>query len=58
MEHRVKTIDSEWYNKWQRMTASGSTNDSDWQQITTSDSECQGVVQQIKTNESQWEQAL
>ena len=39
--HRVTTRDNEWYNKWQRVTASNTTSDKDdnkRQWVTASDS--------------------
>ena len=39
--HRVTTSDNEWYNKWQRVTASNTTSDKDdnkRQWVTASDS--------------------
>ena len=46
--------DNEWYNKWQRMTTSGTTSDNEWQRVTTSgttsDNEWQRVVQRVTTS--------
>ena len=44
--------ESEWYNQWQWMTASGTTSDKKWQKMTMNDSEWKRVVQQMKTKES------
>ena len=40
----MTTSDNEWYNEWQRMTTSGTTNDNEWQQMTKSDNEWQRVA--------------
>ena len=69
----MATSDSEWYNKWPRLTTSGTTNGKlyselqrvpanynkwQWQQMTMSDSEWQRVVQRATTSGNEWQQMI
>ena len=46
--------ESEWYNKWQRMTTSGKTSDKEWQRVTMSDNEWQRMT----TSDNEWQRVV
>ena len=48
-----KKID-EWYNEWQRMTASENVSYNEWQRMTTSDNEWYNEWQRMTTSDNEW----
>ena len=55
MVHRVTTNDNQWYNEWQRVITSGTTNGNKRQRVTKNDNESQRIAASDKTNEYEWE---
>ena len=53
--HRVITSDSEWYNEWQRMKKSGTTNGKVWQRVTSNENEWQWYWTNGTTNDKEWQ---
>ena len=55
---RYKKTD-ERFIEWQRVTASGTTNDSEWynewQRVTANENEWQRVVQRVTKNDNEWQ---
>ena len=55
---RYKNTD-ERFIEWQRVTASGTTNDSEWynewQRVTANENEWQRVVQRVTKNDNKWQ---